>query len=436
MADENAVGGAQDTPLVKPPRDTPFGVAPAGWSLVPVAPTADKPTPVFVQRPYHGELAMGDEVEAEFGEITAYGGRGAQGPPGSGGIGYEEIFARTSRNSLIANTQLPRNTWTFRQPGVVGGVSWQPNKPPPTTNFQYVWSCRRRINGDPNVGDGVPAQWETPVLEQRGTGSTPPAPPRGQRTETIYMLSELPTPNAIAPANDWRYQQPKTSGTLVNLIPGGPRRADGLPPVGSWVASNASSLATSSWTLTNPDGRRIRFPQEWLWLQRDSLGRITANPVNQFAESITISSTGQVTLNLNRSSSDPQGISRSRGNAVNYDVLDDLEIELIAGTNQRVAAGPPTTDRSAPYTWTDAQALAFVQALVAAGNATAPGRAVLRSGYPWYILKPIIVRPGRPNSLPGQLANLFECDRYYMGTLTAGAEVPDAWQTVERGSAA
>ena len=155
----------------KPPRTTPFGTPPAGWSREPVAPTAARPYPVVVERVIVQGTEVGGEVFDDFGDITT------TSEPGVGGPGLERLYTVSSKETLAAGSA-PLNTWAYGRGGTTAtGVVWSIT-PPSQTAEEFTFEVERAIVGAPAVGDSVAANWNTP---KRITGPRGDTGARGQR---------------------------------------------------------------------------------------------------------------------------------------------------------------------------------------------------------------------------------------------------------------
>ena len=189
------------------------------------------------------------------------------GADGEDGQGLEFIFARTA---TIVRPAFPDNAWGYDSPE----DNWTDGAPSINVNFPYLWRVRRRVEGAPQVGDAVTADWTTPVVVGRfgsdgsagsdGTAGTAGSAGSdgtdgldgingangedGNGYEWIFARTASVNRPSL-PSNSWGFDQP--SGVWTDAAPGtsaslpylwqAQRRVDGLPPVGTTVSARWTS---------------------------------------------------------------------------------------------------------------------------------------------------------------------------------------------------
>jgi len=141
---------------------------------------------------------------------------------GEDGLGVEYIFTRTTDPTLTRDKH-PLNTWKYDEPGTVGGQTWTDNVVSVDATTRFLWQASRRVTGQPNTGDDVPADWTLPVIisswgsGRKGDQGIPGADGEdGQGFEYIFAVTNNRTlPLNQRPLDTWLFDAGGTRGGVT-----------------------------------------------------------------------------------------------------------------------------------------------------------------------------------------------------------------------------
>ena len=88
---------------------------------------------------------------------------GIDGADGEDGVGVEYIFA-VFRSDILPSSKYPLNSWTYDSPGTRDNLRWHDGAPTLTVTDAYLFRSERAVEGTPDQGDTVSANWSTPVV--------------------------------------------------------------------------------------------------------------------------------------------------------------------------------------------------------------------------------------------------------------------------------
>ena len=136
---------------------------------------ADVPIRLKILRPITGTPEVGDEIDGDWITPPVIDTQlGADGEPGEGGAGTEDLFARTARDvTAIPANQLPLDTWRYGLPipGAAGGtadrngLTWHNRRLPISDEVPKRWIISRPVAGTPEVGDEIEGIWGSPEID-------------------------------------------------------------------------------------------------------------------------------------------------------------------------------------------------------------------------------------------------------------------------------
>ena len=198
------------------------------------APNVTATTPYLwrAERQLIGTPDDGDAVADNWSNFSivgrwgADGSTGVAGDDGEDGEGIEFIFAVTA-SATLPTTQRPSNTWTFDNPGTIGGLQWSDGAPDTTATNQYLWMSQRDVPGGTSAGTAVSDSWSAPALISKfgvdgiigsdgadGAAGTPGADgDDGQGIEYVFAVTDASItsiPSGLWPDDSWTFDNPGT----------------------------------------------------------------------------------------------------------------------------------------------------------------------------------------------------------------------------------